>query len=333
MVGMLERPWWYAALLLALAVPLRAQQPPQPRLTESYSVGYVMIPFTALDAKGKAVADLRERDVHLMVDGSEVKTNLFEKVQKAPVSFTILVDGSGSMGLAGKMDAARTAVDSLLDQRLPGDDFSVFLFSDGEARELVPFTTDLDAVRNTLWTVKPWGKTAFFDALSKMPDRSREGANPTRAIVLLSDGIDNASSLTRAELERRLEGVNVPIYSLGLREVDGQRGREALIREDSADLQLLDRVAALTGGRMFLGTGHDELQKAVADIQTDLRSQYLVGFSPTGKGEIKYRPIALKFAKRIGSVRVRAGYRGTEPPLLSQGSPTRSANKIQKGRS
>ena len=145
--------------------------------------------------------DLREGlELILLIDGKRVPSDMFEKSSNAPVSFTILLDASGSMALAGKMDAARAAIGALIAHRRPGDDFSLFVFAESEARELVPFTEDAGAITRALATVTPYGKTAFFDALSTMPERSRLGKNPSRAIVLLSDGIDNASTLTRADL-------------------------------------------------------------------------------------------------------------------------------------
>jgi Ca-activated chloride channel family protein len=308
-------------LLALLAVPgLTFAQKVQPAsLSENYSVGYVMVPFTALDHRGRAITDLRQRDVHLDVENRPVRTDLFEKSMNAPVSFTILVDGSGSMALAGKLASARAAVDALLAQSLPGDDYSIYLFTAGEAREVVPFTDDVNAVRRAMVDVHPWGKTAFFDALATMPDRSRLGRNPTRAIVLLSDGIDNASTLTREQLGALLQGVGIPIYPLGLR----NHSEEMLLRmnaskEELSDIELLDEVANLTGGRLHLGNEPEQLREAVTSIETDLRSQYLIGFSPTGKGAVKYRQISLKLARRVGSVRVRSGYRGTEPPALAE---------------
>jgi Ca-activated chloride channel homolog len=324
--------WQVLAAGIILVAPLFATAQEQPHHIESYSVGYVVVPFTALDPKGHAIADLRERDVHLMVEGREVQTNLFEKSEQAPVSFTILIDGSGSMALGGKMDAARTAVDSLVDHRRPGDDFSVFVFAEGDAIELVPFTSDVAAVRQAIWwRVKPYGRTAFFDALARMPDRSREGRNPTRAIILLSDGIDNASNMTRDELEAVLQGVNVPVYPLGLRDVARTASGNAPVPEDSSDLGLLERVAKLTGGKLFLGIDADHLREALNAIDTDLRSQYLIGFGPTGKGGVKYRQISLRLTKRVRSVRVREGYRGTEPPWLASGSPGARSTKNEKG--
>src|SRR4029077_19026826 len=67
----------------------------QSTLNETVSVGYVMIPFTAIGAKGKPLTDLRSGEVRLLVDGTPVRSDMFEKSQNAPVSFTILLDGSG----------------------------------------------------------------------------------------------------------------------------------------------------------------------------------------------------------------------------------------------
>jgi hypothetical protein len=58
------------------------------------------------------------------------------------------------------------------------------------------------------------------------------------------------------------------------------------------------------------------LASAIEEIEKDLRSQYLLGFTPTGAGPVKYRDISLLVARRIGTYRVRSGYRGTEPPWL-----------------
>src|SRR5207237_10266224 len=188
--------------------------------------------------------------VSLQVDGQPVHNDMFEKSQNAPVSFTILLDGSGSMALAGKMDAARAAIGALLAHRQPGDDFSLFVFAESVAREMVPFTEKPSDITDALAKVKPYGKTAFFDALSTMPERSALGNNPTRAIILLSDGIDNASEISRPELARRLEGVAVPIYPLGIRDPSVAQLEAKRVSEELSDVDILDQVAKLTGGKL-----------------------------------------------------------------------------------
>lgn len=314
------------ALLVATAafaqqVPLLPPAAPPmepPHFSETVSVGYVMIPFTAIGKKGTPVTDLREGEVELYVDGVRVVNDLFERSMNAPVSFTILVDGSGSMGLAGKMEAARAAVATLIAHRKPGDDFALYEFADSDALEVVPFTQDPARIIRALENVKPFGKTAFFDALARMPERSELGSNPTRAIILLSDGIDNNSHLTRAQMPALLEGVAVPIYPLGLREpAEKQPIDPKNPNEELSDLNILEEVANLTGGRLFVGNRPEQLSAAVDALEKNLRAQYLIGFSPTGIGAVKYRRITLKLAGRARSVRVRAGYLGTEPPVLT----------------
>jgi Ca-activated chloride channel family protein len=250
----------------------------------------------------------------------------------APVSWTILLDGSGSMALAGKMDAAKAAINALTARRRKDDDFALYVFdSEGHAHALVPFTENPAAITRALDTIKPWGKTAFFDALAEMPAHSELGRNPTRAIILLSDGIDNASKLSRTDIEKRLEGVAIPIYAFGLREpAEVKLNRTTTVSEEMSNIDVLAELAAATGGRLMVGNRPETIASAMDAIEKTLRAQYLIGFSPTGKGAVKYRRISLKIAGRVRSVRVRAGYRGTEPPVVSAASrvnPKRNERK------
>lgn len=314
-------------LMLCASASLSAQD-----FNEQVSVSYVMIPFTVLGSKGVPITDLEAKEVSLFVDNKPVPSDMFEVSMNAPVSWTILLDGSGSMGLAGKMEAAKAAINALTARRKSGDDFALFVFdSEGHAKELVPFTENPGAITRALDVVKPWGKTAFFDALAEMPEQSELGRNPSRAIILLSDGIDNASKLSRPDIEKRMEGVSIPIYAFGLREPAEQGVKSiAPISEEMSNIDVLEELAAATGGRLFIGNQPEQLASAINGIEKALRAQYLIGFSPTGKGAVKYRRISLKLAGRVRSVRVRAGYRGTEPPIQSASSRARSKRNERK---
>lgn len=318
------------AIALLLATTLVAQTPDS-QYSEQVAVSYVMVPFTVLSGKGVPITDLKAAEVSLLVDGKAVSTDMFEANRNAPVSWTILLDGSGSMALAGKMDAAKAAINALTARRKEGDDFALFVFdSEGHANELVPFTENPAAITRALDVVKPWGKTAFFDALSEMPARSELGRNPSRAIILLSDGLDNASRVKREDIEKRMEGVAIPIYAFSLREA--AEATLASIREEDTNLDLLEELAGATGGRVFVGNRPEQLASAMNGIESILRAQYLIGFSPTGKGGVKYRRISLKTAGRIRSVRVRAGYRGTEPPVPSASARGKQRNERKTSR-
>jgi Ca-activated chloride channel family protein len=303
-----------ALLTVALAMPLFGQVV-DAEATEEISVNYVMIPFTALGANGIPITDLRKSDVSLLVDGKPVATDLFEKSMNAPVSFSILIDASGSMALTGKMEAATIAVQGMLNAAKAGDEFALFTFDDREVHEIVPFTSKGADILAGLATIKPYGRTAFFDAIATMPARTEFGKNPTRAIVLISDGIDNASRMTKLQLVARLEGVSIPIYAIAPRDPKLPR-LKGKTPESGADLETLETVATSSGGKLFLGNKSIHFVTAIAQMERALRAQYLIGFAPTGTGAIKYRRISLETSARVRSVRVRAGYRGTEPPVL-----------------
>ena len=303
-----------AALATGELIPTPASQPV--KATTSVDVSYVLVPFVVTNLKGLPVRDLREQDVTLLVDGAPVKMDLFARSDDAPVSFTILLDGSGSMGLAGKLAGARAAVSALVEQKIPGDDFALFVFAEGAVREVVPFTEDAARVVVAVNAVKPFGRTAFFDALARMPDKSLLGKNGSRAIILLTDGVDNASELSRDDLAALLEGVDVPVYPIGLRSpgapvfpAPGQ-SLEAFL-----NLEILGHVARLTGGRVSIVDEASRLPDSIRLIEKDLRAQYLLGFTATGTGPVRFRRIALRLSGPLRAIRVRAGYKGPAPPV------------------
>ena len=306
------------ALILALAPSAAIAQEQSGRFNETVNVGYVVVPFVARDRSGRPLETLRKKDVRLLVEGKEVSLDMFEKVGNAPVSYTILLDGSGSMGLSGKMDGARVAISTLLEQAKPKDDFALHVFAEGEVRQVVPFTTNVKQIMNAVYEVEPWGKTAFFDALALMPDRSLLGNNGSRAIILLTDGFDNASEMTSDELNGILSGVDVPVYALGIRPEVPDDPEERKFTDTLLDVDILNQLSTGSGGRAAIVDDPTELRTAILDIEKELRAQYLVGFSPTGRGAVRYRRIALELPRRARSVHVRAGYRGTEPPLRSR---------------
>jgi len=126
-------------------------------------------------------------------------------------------------------------------------------------------------------------------------------------------------------MEEVLQGVDVPVYPIGLR--TGGLAASRAIRESATWTSiLLRRIAFETGGRFALVEDPGRLTDAVKEIEKDLRSQYLLGFTPTGAGPVKYRSFSLVISKRIGTYRARSGYRGTEPPWLDV-SPKKKGKK------
>jgi VWFA-related protein len=309
----------YAGLLIFLvsAAAALAQSPPvaptpsdAPTYTESTGAEYVLLPVIILDKKGRFVDGLQKKDFRVRVETTPVELDTFERDDGAPVSMAFLVDTSGSMEIAGKLENTRRAIRSIIEARQAGDDFALFAFSEGEVRMVADFSTDARKILRALDELSAGGQTALFDAVAATP-KLLKGKNAKRAIVLFTDGVDNASKLTTGEMAEILQQVSTPVYAIGMKNVMydllDQKQREELFVEN------LRMLAASSGGKMYL-VGEEDLRPLAARLNSEVRKQYILGFSPSGRGELKYRMVFVSVAKKGNwVVRTRRGYRGTAP--------------------
>lgn len=302
-------------LAAAAAVP---QDLPQevPTFSESAGAEYVMLPVLVLDKKGQFVEGLRQEHFAVRVENMPVAIDTFEREQSAPVSFAFLLDTSGSMGIGGKLENAKNAIRSVIRARRDGDDFALFAFSEGEVRLVADFSPDPTRLLRAMWELEASGQTALFDAVAATPSRLMKGRNNKRAILLFTDGVDNASALTSTQMAEVLQNVSVPVYAVGMKNAAFDVLREEQRRELSVDN--LQTVAASSGGKMFLVGGEEDLRPMAAKIGTEVRQQYLLGFAPSGSGDVKYRIVFVSVTKPGNwVVRTRRGYRGTAPTATS----------------
>ncbi|MGH9441310.1 MAG: VWA domain-containing protein [Thermoanaerobaculia bacterium] len=293
-----------------------AQEPPAGRFTASVGAEYVQIPVVVRDRKGKFVEDLGRADFHVWVDGAPVAVEAFEKSVRAPVSFAILLDVSGSMRIADKLERAKEAIRTLVELRQRGDDFALFTFSDEEVRIVANFSPDPGPMLRRLFFLKPEGKTALFDAVVQTSNELLSGRNTKKAILLFTDGVDNASQMTSSDVERVMQNESVPVYAIGMK----NESYDVLSEQQRKELSLsgLDLLAVSSGGRMFLVGGGDDLRPVASAIERELRRQYVVGFEPSGEGEIRYHPIVVTVTG--GGTRIvqsRRGYRGSAPKTVA----------------
>jgi Ca-activated chloride channel homolog len=305
-----------AATFAAAADAARAQEPKPPEdpptFSDSAGAEYVMLPVLVTDKKGNFVDNLTKGDFVVRVEDSRVEFDTFEKDQSAPVSFAFLVDTSGSMGVASKLENAKNAIRSLIRNRQSGDDFALFAFSEGEVRLVEDFSADPTKLLHSLYDLEASGQTALFDAVAATPGKMLKGRNNKRAILLFTDGVDNASELSPAQMAEILQHVSVPVYAIGMKNAAFDMLSVTERRELSIDT--LQMLAGSSGGRMHLVAGDEDLRPLAAQISSEARQQYLLGFAPSGKGDVKYRVVFVSVAKP-GSwvVRTRRGYRGTAP--------------------
>ncbi len=304
-----------AALLLLVTAAGSARQETQQKLptyTESAGSEYVLVPVVVLDKKGRFVEGLERKDFQLRAQGIRVDLDTFEKDDAAPASFAFLIDTSGSMKLASKLEYAKAAVRHIIGQRKPGDDFALFAFAEEEVRLVSDFSRDPARLLTSLNELEAGGQTALFDAVAATPSKMLAGKNGKRAIVLFSDGVDNASRLSPDEMAEILQQVSIPVYAIGMKNASFDR----LSDEERGKLSVdnLRMLAASSGGKMYLPGGEEDLGPVAEKISSEVRKQYLLGFTPSGRGEVKYRLLVVSVVKNgTWDVRARRGYRGTAP--------------------
>ncbi|HEX9688980.1 MAG TPA: VWA domain-containing protein [Thermoanaerobaculia bacterium] len=301
-----------AFLLCFASLPALAQSQQEiPTYTETVGTEYVLLPVLVFDKKGRFVDGLTKKDFRVRVETTPVELDTFERDESAPLSMAFLVDTSGSMDLAGKLAHAKKAIRAIVQARLPGDDFALFAFSEGRVEMVADFSSDSARLFRALDELEAGGQTALFDAVAATP-RLLKGKNAKRAILLFTDGVDNASKLDPTQMAEILQQVSTPVYAFGMKNVMydllTEQQRQELFVEN------LRMLSASSGGKMYLVGGDEDLRPLAARVNSEVRKQYILGFSPSGQGELKYRVVFVSVAKK-GSwiVRTRRGYRGTAP--------------------
>lgn len=277
--------------------------------SEHVTVRLVLVPANVHDRKGRVVRGLESGDFRLMDQRVPQKIEYFSVEGDAPVAIAFLLDVSSSMRYSGKLDAAKEAIRHFVDSLRPQDRFALIAFADEQVAWITDFTSDRHRFLERLMVQEGFGQTALNDAVAATPgmvDRSAEGR---KAIVLITDGVDNASRLTTAQAVDLARRVEVPIYTLGFSAIPAHlRDKTA----PSPGFEVLKHFSDETGGSLFAVHDPDELKEAVVRINTELRYQYLIGYHPAeARWDGRFREIKLETTRSRYLVKTRKGYYAT----------------------
>ncbi len=286
----------------------QANLPPANLRTET---SMVLVPAQVTGFSGTPVNDLRKEDFRVFEDGVEQSITDFA-LEDAPVSVGFLFDSSASM--RNKMHQSSKAAEAFFETANRGDEFFLVEFNE-RATLSVPFTTDANAVYTRVSHVRPIGRTSLLDAVHLALVEMKRARYGRKAIVIVSDGGDNRSRYTAAQIKNAMQESEVQIYSMGIFDPVDQRNRTP---EEKNGPELLDELAEVSGGRYFSVDNLDELPEISARIGEELRSQYLLGYSPANPArDGTYRHIQVKLAPSAQAPQREVHYRkGYYAPLL-----------------
>ena len=259
------------------------------------SVEQVAVAALVRDSRGRLVDDLKASDFELFDDGQKrALTNVWS--EPSPASVAILMDASGSM--ASKMARARETANALIAGLKPGADEVAFYTFDTTLQEVRPFSTTF-SVNDTWAATKAYGATSLWDAIAetaqRISDRQRR-----RALVVITDGVDSASTMKPAEVSAIASSLDVPVYILVIGFTLDETVRDAPVRGPMADL------AAWTGGDSLAVNDTPGALAAARQLLAELHHQYIIAFEPgTTPG---WHALTLRARKPGLFVRARSGY-------------------------
>lgn len=274
--------------------------------TEKEEVRLVLLPAVVTTKKGRPVRGLEADDFHLFEDSVPHAIRHFQTENQEPVSIAFLLDLSGSMRQVGKLDEAKEAIRVFVDALRPDDRFGLVGFADDQVSWITDFTDDRERFLARLAVQEAYGQTALFDALAATPSLVDEQILGRKAIVLITDGQDNASKLDSLKSIQIARSVDVPIYTVSFSGMAERLLRKGQTNPGTAVLRLF---SSETGGRLFSVADPDELKDAVLEIQEELRFQYVIGYySMRNTWDGGFRRITVELDRRDLEVRTRRGY-------------------------
>ena len=286
--------------LLAVAVlPLLGLQPQSPAFRAETRL--VVLHATVRNARGELVTDLERSAFTVFEDGKRQPIALFRH-DDIPVSLGLLIDNSGSMRtLRSNVEAAALA---LARASNPQDEIFVLNFND-KAHLDVPFTSDVGVLEAGIARVDAIGGTAMRDAIDMAQNYlSDHGTRDRKVLLVVTDGIDNASVVSGDRIEKQAEERETVIFAVGL---FGDAQRATRGRRE------LDQLADRTGGVAYYPPTAETIGSIALEIARQIRSQYTIAYAPVNQaldGTYRTIRVAVSTPERV-SVRTRTGYRAS----------------------
>ncbi len=279
---------------------------PAPQKTIRSEVSLVDLYFSALDGRGNPVDGLKMEDFRVFENGMEQQIEFFSEAEKrtdAILTIALLVDTSRSVNdkLRYEIDTAAEFFREIL---RPDRDLALVAQFDSEVSLVRDFTQDQGALIRALEGLKAGTSTALYDAVYLIAAQKMRHEAGRRVMVVLSDGEDTSSLVTREEAIEAAQKSDCLLYGIGV-QGSGTAG----------GFGPLKNMAERTGGAFFSPRARfDDIRETFLSIGRDLRGQYSLAYSPKDKRKNgTFRAIEIRCGTKGVRIRARRGYYAPEP--------------------
>jgi len=290
-----------------------AQEKKKQEKTYYVAVTAISIAVSVQNRKGRHISDLTKEDFFVYENNKKKDITYFSHNFDAPLSLTVLLDVSGSMALQDKLSESKDALDYLMKHLLTDrDEVSLLIFADGDVEVASSFSKDKADFLSVLERTEAYGQTALNDAVGVSPDYANKGNNEKRALLLITDGIENDSEYSSEQALEIARRVDIPIYIIGykipldeqfLKKYKRSKGLTA-----SGIVESLEKFSEATGGKAFFVNKTLDLKNALRLIKRELSHQYILGYTSYTDPDNEYRKIKVVTKKKSYRVRTREGY-------------------------
>lgn len=270
--------------------------------TIRHVVNEVRVVFTVTDRHGHYIKDLKRNDFRVIDDQKPAEMRSFRSETDLPLQVGLLVDASNSVRDRFKFEQ-EAAIEFLNAIIRPRYDKAFVVGFDATPEVTQDFTDSTENLSAGVRMLRAGGGTAMYDALyfacrDKLLKQEQTGP-VRRAIILLSDGEDNLSHVTREEAIEMAARAEVIVYTISTN-ISGMKGKGD---------KVLERIADATGGRAFFPFQMRDVSDAFLSIQEELRSQYAMAYKPANFiADGRYRTIEILAQDKGLKVRTRKGY-------------------------
>jgi len=290
-----------------------SQETKNKRLVHNIAVNAISIAVTVQDKKGRYINDLTEENFNIYENNEKKDITYFSHNFEAPLSLTVLLDVSGSMALQDKLKESKEALNYLITYLLDlHDEVSLLIFADGEVEVAVNFSNNKNDFLTVLEKTEAYGQTALNDAVAVSPEFANKGNNEKRALLLITDGIENDSQYSHDQAVEIARRVDIPIYTIGykipLSEQYLRKYKHSPALTFSSIVYSLERFSKATGGKAFFINQANELKTALRKIKKELSHQYILGYTSYRNTKNEYRKIKVITSNKKYKVRTREGY-------------------------
>lgn len=288
-------------VVCAALVSGAAQPPADPPQVLSVETNLVVLPVTVVDQHGRVVTGLTQDDFTVYDNGERQEIQLFT-TEEVPWTVGLVIDSSSSM--RGQRDAVTAAGAAFAEWSHPLDELFTVNFNEAVWRGLPPavrFAENAGQLRQALSAAPVQGMTALYDALDAALDHLDLGTRDRRALIVVSDGGDNASSVTLEAVAEHARRSRASLYAVILADADNREARPGVLK----------RLARENAGAAFSPQTADDVVGAFRQIAREIRSGYTIGFSPSRarSGDFRVvRVVADAGDHRKLVARTRAGY-------------------------